>query len=191
MADFEKLIPHIIKWEAGVVQKQGETPEALFERARKKGWANDPNDLGGATQTGVTIGAYRAWCRKHNISEPTVQNLKQIPYATWLAILKENYWDRWKADQIVSQPIANMLVDWTWGSGVHGVKKPQEVLGVVPDGMVGPKTLAAVNSAGPVTLFHKLKARRIKFYEDIVKSRPSQKKWLNGWLNRVNDLKYE
>lgn len=191
MANIERLIPFLIKWETGVIQKNGETAEELFGRARKKGFANDPNDLGGATQTGVTIGTYRAYCRKHKISEPTVDNLKNIPYKTWLAILKEQYWDRWKADLIDSQSVANILVDFVWASGTHGIKKPQQMLGVVPDGVVGMKTLSAVNSRGPVTLFHQLKQLRLQFVEDIVKNRPSQAKWLKGWKNRINDIKYE
>lgn len=191
MADIERLIPFIIKWEAGTIKNLGESNEALFERARKKGFANDPNDAGGATQTGLTIGAYKAWCQKHGISEPTVDNLKRIPYGTWRDIMKENYWNRWKADQIASQGIANMLVDFVWASGIHGIKKPQELLKVVPDGVVGPKTLAAVNSAGPVTLFYKLRDLRLRFVESIVKQKPSQKKWLNGWKNRINDIEFE
>lgn len=191
MADIEKIIPFIIKWETGMKQKTNESAQALFERARKKGFANDPNDLGGATQTGVTIGAYRAYCKRHHLSQPTVENLKRIPYATWLAILKEQYWDKWKADQIESQSVANILVDFVWASGINGIKKPQEMLGVVPDGVVGPKTLAAVNNRGSLSLFYQLKDLRIKFVEAIVKARPSQKKWLNGWKNRINDIKYE
>lgn len=190
MANIEKLVPFIIKWETGTTQKRGETAEQLFERARKKGFANDPMDLGGATQTGVTLATYKTYCRKHGQNDPTVDDLKQIPYQTWLAILKELYWDRWKADQIDSQSVANILVDFVWASGTTGIKKPQQMLGVVPDGVVGPKTLAAVNSYGPTTLFYRLKALRIKYVEDIVKSRPSQKKWLKGWKNRINDIQF-
>lgn len=190
MANIEKLVPFIIKWETGTTQKRGETAEQLFERARKKGFANDPMDLGGATQTGVTLATYKTYCRKHGQNDPTVDDLKQIPYQTWLAILKELYWDRWKADQIDSQSVANILVDFVWASGTTGLKKPQQMLGVVPDGVVGPKTLAAVNSYGPTTLFYRLKALRIKYVEDIVKSRPSQKKWLKGWKNRINDIQF-
>ena len=163
MANIEKLVPFIIKWETGTTQKRGETAEQLFERARKKGFANDPMDLGGATQTGVTLATYKTYCRKHGQNDPTVDDLKQIPYQTWLAILKELYWDRWKADQIDSQSVANILVDFVWASGTTGIKKPQQMLGVVPDGVVGPKTLAAVNSYGPTTLFYRLKALRIKY----------------------------
>lgn len=190
MANIEKLVPFIIKWETGTTQKRGETAEQLFERARKKGFANDPMDLGGATQTGVTLATYKTYCRKYGQKDPTVDDLKQIPYQTWLAILKELYWDRWKADQIDSQSVANILVDFVWASGTTGIKKPQQMLGVVPDGVVGPKTLAAVNSYGPTTLFYRLKALRIKYVEDIVKSRPSQKKWLKGWKNRINDIQF-
>lgn len=190
MADVEKLIPFIIKWETGYKIKSGETAEQLFERSRKKGYANDPSDLGGATQTGVTLKTYKTYCRSHGISEPTVENLKNIPYKTWLSILKENYWDRWKADKIYSQSVANILVDFVWASGVHGIKKPQELLGVVPDGIVGNKTLSAVNNRGSISLFFKLKELRLKFVEDIVKSNPSQKKWLKGWKNRINDIEY-
>ena len=191
MADIEKLIPFIIKWETGVIRQNGETAESLFGRARKKGFANDPKDLGGATQTGVTIGTYRTWCKKHGNPVPTVEDLKNIPYQTWLAILKESYWDRWKADKIESQSVANILVDFVWASGINGIKKPQEFLKVVPDGVVGPKTLAAVNNRGSLSLFYQLRDLRLKFVEAIVRANPSQKKWLKGWKNRINDIKYE
>lgn len=190
MADFEKLIPFIIKWETGYKIKNGETAEQHFERTRKNGFANDPQDRGGATQTGVTLKTYQTYCAKNGISKPTTENLKNIPYKTWLAILKEEYWDRWKADKIDSQSVANILVDFVWASGIKGIKKPQEMLGVVPDGVVGRKTLSAVNSRGSISLFYKLKDLRLKYVEDIVKANPSQKKWLKGWKNRINDIEY-
>lgn len=191
MADIEKLVPFIIKWETGTIRQNGESAEALFARARKKGFANDPNDLGGATQTGVTIGTYKTYCKKKGMPTPTVTDLQNIPYKDWLAILKEMYWDRWKADKIDSQSVANILVDFVWASGTNGIKKPQEFLKVVPDGVVGPKTLAAVNNRGSLTLFYQLRDLRLRYVDAIVKSRPSQKKWLKGWKNRINDIKYE
>jgi hypothetical protein len=33
--------------------------------------------------------------------------------------LKSLYWDKWKADQIKSQSVANILVDWVWASGIQ------------------------------------------------------------------------
>ena len=54
MANVEKIVPFIIQFEAGVTPA-GLTGEVLFEKARKNGYANDPDDLGGATMVGVTL----------------------------------------------------------------------------------------------------------------------------------------
>ena len=126
MADVNKLAPFILKWEGGFV--------------------NDPADLGGATNMGVTVGTYEAYCRKKGYPKPTIERLKNLTTEEWAEILKTMYWDRWKADLITSQSVANILVDWVWASGAHGVKIPQRLLGVAVDGIVGPKTIAAVNA---------------------------------------------
>ena len=105
-------------------------------------------------------------------------------------VLKPHYWNRWRADEIRSQSVANILVDWVWGSGAHGVKIPQRVLGVVQDGVVGPKTLAALNATDPRAFFDKIKAEREAFFRGIVARDSTQKRFLKGWLNRLNDLKF-
>ena len=68
MADVRKLAPFILKWEGGFV--------------------NDPDDLGGATNMGVTIGTYEAYCRKKGYSKPTVERLKNLTKEEWTEILK-------------------------------------------------------------------------------------------------------
>lgn len=67
----------------------------------------------------------------------------------------------------------------------------QRVLGVTADGVVGEVTLGAINRAEPRELFERIKAERIAFVEAIVKRTPSQKVFLKGWKNRINDIKYE
>ena len=57
MANVEKIVPFIIQFEAGV-SPAGLTGKLLFEKARKTGYANDPDDLGGATMVGVTLATY-------------------------------------------------------------------------------------------------------------------------------------
>ena len=106
-------------------------------------------------------------------------------------VLKPHYWDRWKADDIKSQSVANILVDWVWASGAHGIKIPQRLLGVTVDGIVGPKTIAAVNARNPRELFDQIKIARFDFIEDICKKRPANNKFKRGWMNRINDLRFE
>ena len=63
MATIDKFIPILLRWEAGITVKEGETLEQAFARAKKVGFSNDPNDNGGATMVGVTIGTYRSYCK--------------------------------------------------------------------------------------------------------------------------------
>ena len=188
MASIDKLIPFILKWEGGFV--------------------NDPTDRGGATNKGVTIATYEAYCRQKRLPRPTVEQLKNIPDAHWRDIIKTMFWDKWHADDIHSQKVANILVDWVWLSGVHGIKKPQALLGVKADGIVGNKTLSAVNFADPKELFAALYKERVKFINAIVArsvaayekkiGRPAtekellkhtQKRFAKGWLNRLAEIK--
>ena len=172
MANVKLLLPFILSWEGGFV--------------------NDPLDRGGATNKGVTIATWRnVGYDKDGDGDIDVDDLKIITKDDVLnRVLKPHYWDRWKADQIKSQSVANILVDWVWGSGVHGIKIPQRVLGVKEDGVVGPITLAAVNDQEPRAFFDKIKAEREAFLWRIVKKTPSQKRFINGWINRLNDIKF-
>ena len=191
MANIEHFIPFLIKWEAGISKKSNETNESLFQRARKTGWADDPDDLGGQTMVGVTMATYEEYCRRKGYPKPTTGRLMDLSYNDWKSILKMLYWDRWNADEIKSQSIAEIVCDFVWASGVHGIKVPQDLVGVIPDGIVGPKTLAAVNSRNPRELFDQIKIARFDFIEDICRKHPANNKFKRGWMNRINDIKFE
>ena len=169
MADVKILAPFILKHEGGFV--------------------NDPLDRGGATNKGVTIAVWKAQgYDKDGDGDIDVADLTLITEADAIMIMKKNYWDRWKADQIKNQAIANTLVDWVWGSGAWGIKIPQRILGVKDDGVVGIKTLEAINKQNPNKFLEKLYLARFNFLDDIVASNPSQKRFIKGWKNRMNDL---
>ncbi len=172
MANVKLLLPFILRWEGGYV--------------------NDPLDRGGATNKGVTIATWRkVGYDKDGDGDIDVDDLKRLTDEDVLnRVLKPHYWDRWKADQIEIQQVAEILVDWVWASGAHGIKIPQRILGLKVDGIVGPVTLAAVNAADPKDLFNRIKAEREAFLYGIVKRNPSQKRFIKGWLNRLNAIKY-
>ncbi len=172
MANAKLLLPFILGWEGGFV--------------------NDPKDHGGATNKGVTIATWRrCGYDKDGDGDIDVADLKKMTTDdVYNRVFKPFFWDRWKADSIKSQAVANILVDWVWGSGAWGIKIPQRILGLKVDGIVGPATLAAVNRTEPHTLFNKIKAEREVFLRRIVINDPSQKRFLQGWLNRLSALKY-
>ena len=164
MATYTKMIKKVLKWEGGYA-----------------------GNIDGMTCTmkGVTLATYRKFFGKNK----NCKDLKEITQAEWDLIFKEGFWDRWRADEIENQSIAELLVDWCWASGVYGIKLPQRVLGVKDDGIVGKKTLAAINDyPDQRELFDKLWNRRKKHFQDIAKN--GKEKFLNGWLNRLNDFKF-
>ena len=190
MARVENIVPFILKWETGTTGI-GLTNEQLFEKAKLKGFANDPDDLGGATMCGVTLATFTEYCRRKGYPRPTIVRLKAIKYKEWLEILKTMFWDKWKADQINNESIALILVDWVWGSGKYGITIPQKAIGVTADGIVGPKTIAAVNAKDPKQLFDLIRKERLAYIERICRSRPTNLKYKKGWLNRLNDIKFK
>lgn len=186
MSNIDKFIPVLLRWEAGTIVRDGESLESAYKRATKRGFSNDPNDRGGATMVGITIGTFRSYYKYKGWKTPSVNDLKNMPYKVWRDIVYSMYWNKWKADTINDQAVANIVVDWIWASGAATIKRVQTLLGVTADGIVGPKTIAALNNAeNMVTRVYN--ARKAHF-EAIVKKNPSQKKWLKGWMNRLNSL---
>ena len=192
MARIESIIPFILKWETGTVIKKGEKLPAYFNRCKagKGGSSDDPDDTGGYTVCGITYATWGMYC-KRNRKEATKETMKaSITYEVWLDVLKTMFWDRCQGDNISSQSVANIVVDWFWGSGFAGVKALQRSLSLTADGVIGPKTLATINGANARNLFAHIKQARVEYLNDIVKKRASNAKFLKGWLNRLNDITF-
>ena len=168
MANIECIIPFILKWEGGYVHHK--------------------SDKGGATNKGVTYKTWEAYCNKVG-KTASLTTLRYMSNKEWEDIFREHSWDVWKADKIASQRVANICVDWSWMSGATRViKKVQKLLGVTVDGIVGQKTLSAINGHSADALFGQIKELRKKYYNGIVKQDPTQQVFLKGWLNRLDDL---
>ena len=169
MADINFTIRHIKKWEGGFV--------------------NNPYDPGGATNKGITLNTYKRFCLDNNRPIPGVEDLKNISDKDWYAIFLSNYWNKWQASLIEDKYVATMLVDWVFNSGKWGIVIPQRLLKVREDGIVGINTLNAVNSADPDYFFNELLWARREFYQDIVRKKPTQERFLKGWFNRIESIK--
>lgn len=175
MAEIKKFEPFILKWEGGAK------------------YTNKKSDKGGATKYGITIATWRTvGYDKNGDGKIDEKDVKLITEDDFKKVLKRNFWDKWKADQIKNQKVAEILVDWLWNSGKWGIIKPQQLLGVKADGIIGVKTLAAVNNyPNQRKLFESLKNARKAYIDKVIKNDPSQIVNKKGWLNRINSIVYE
>ena len=171
MAKIELFAPNILAFEGGYV--------------------DDPTDRGGVTNMGVTLTTWKkVGYDKDGDGDIDAADIRLLSKADAIAVLKLNYWNRWRADQINNQSIAEILVDWLWGSGKWGIVIPQRLLKVPEDGIVGPSTLFAVNSSNQRGLHAAIFQARVSFIRDLVNNHPEQNKFFNGWMNRLNKFKF-
>ena len=160
----------------------------IFCRSFEGGWSNHPNDSGGATMKGVT---YATFCKYHaskGLPKPTLNDLRNITAKEWNAVLRWHTWDRIKCDEYKSQWVAYLLADCVWMSGPNYIKRVQRLFGLKDDGVVGPKTLAKLNSMDQKTLFAVLWNQRKNFLQGIATGKNSV--FLKGRLRRLNAVTY-
>jgi len=171
------------------------------------GYANNPADTGGETYMGVARNFHPKWQGWRHV-DATKANMTQMPtygtnsYFAWARQLNRTaaanpalqklvidlyesvYWRGNRLGEIDNQDVANQIYDWAVNTGSRGNTWIQEALGVTADGVIGPKTLKAINTADPVVLLTNArkfaKEHRLKMCED----HPSQKQFLAGWLRR-------
>jgi lysozyme family protein len=177
MADFNTYAKKLRKWEG--------TKFTILE-----------GDKGGATNSGVTLSTFRLFYG----ADKTVEDLKRMTQEQWNAIMKGGFWDKCKADQIKNQSVAELFVDWCVNAGVGMIKNVQKILRVDADGIVGPKTLTALNSCNQKVLHYKIKKARLEHYFYCVEGTrivdintyypPANIKWFDGWVNRTADFQF-
>mgnify|MGYP003057306386 CR=1 FL=1 len=165
---------------------------APFILSFEGGYVNDPHDPGGATNRGVTIATWRqVGYDKDGDGDIDVADLKLItPDDAVSRVMKPHYWDRCQADRIKSQSVANIMVDWVWASGKHGITGVQKILCVEADGIVGEKTLAAINAQEPRALFDHIHRARARFIDQLIAGRPTSARYRAGWLRRLDYIRF-
>ena len=148
------------------------------------GYSNDKYDKGGKTKYGIIEEVARDFGYKGDMQDLTIAFAKNI-------YLKKYYFGN-KLDKVVNDKIALSICDWIVNSGTWGAKKAQQALNIIDgsdlatDGKIGNKTLFALNHVDTdkfLQVYHELQRR---FYHSIVASRPTQRVFLKGWLNRVD-----
>lgn len=161
MADFEPAFAHLMEMEGGYV--------------------NDPDDPGGETNYGISKRSY------------PLLDIKNLTMLQAKYLYHKNWWLRLHCDKFLDQPLAVKFLSLavTMGAGrcvrilQRAVNEIGDPLRIAEDGLIGPKTLAAVNLLcvqGQATeLLDTFKKLAVQYYKSL--NRP---KFIKGWINRVN-----
>ena len=146
------------------------------------GLSNHPNDRGGLTNYGVIQRVYDEFRQKLGFPKRSVA---QITMPEVREIYLKNYWGPCKAEEF-RWPLDLVSFDGAVNCGPRQQALfLQRALGVLADGIIGPKTLAAAKTADPVEVSRRILIQRRGFYRRLVEEDASQGVFLEGWLNRV------
>lgn len=151
----------------------------------EKGFVNNPNDSGGATNLGITIGILASY-----FGRPVMEDeVRGINKDLAKLIYKELFWEPMMLPQVSNAKVASILFDQAVLCGSpQAVMSAQRSLGLKHDGIVGPDTLAALNAAEEsVFCFHFL-AEQQAHYVDICVKYPNKLEFLKGWIRRTHQL---
>jgi lysozyme family protein len=157
------------------------------------GYVNHPLDRGGPTKYGVILTVWQEHGHdKDGDGDIDAEDIKKLSEGDAKYIAKKIFWDYFLADLILNQSLAEFIVDWGYNSGRKTVAKiVQRVVKATVDGIVGPQTVTAINCADQELLFNALKIERKVFLNNIIKRRPDQIVFYDGWMNRVNSFSYK
>lgn len=174
MVDYRKFVPFVLRWEGGL--------------------SNDPDDSGGLTNMGITFNTYKQLSERVLGEKPTEEKFRTLSKND-AALFVKYFWDKaTNNNSINSQAIAEAITSWFWGSGVYGLKNWQSMLNhrfnknLKVDGIIGPLSVSATNSISEKKLLQNAIDYRANYFKQLTERRPKDKKFLNGWLNRLNDF---
>ena len=146
------------------------------------GFTDDENDRGGKTNWGITEEEAREFGYTGDMRNLTKDFAENI-------YLKKYYLGN-KLDKIIDDRVALSIFDWAVNSGRRGIKKAQIVANkfganLIIDGIIGNKTLEAINGINPETFLKEYHEIQRTFYKNLAAKDSTQEDFLKGWLNRV------
>ncbi|SIS72601.1 holin-associated N-acetylmuramidase [Paracoccus saliphilus] len=171
--------------------------------AREGGYVNDPDDPGGATKHGVTIGTIRSLgldLDRNGKIDPA--DVKALTPEQAERIFIEHYFDKPRLSEL-PQAIQASVFDMYVNAGANAVKILQRLLSrmgfpAVADGMIGTRTIAAARAAANAAPDHLADAygiARRNYYYALADRRPASRKYARnrsggkgGWITRAEQF---
>lgn len=173
MADFYQFLPTLLQHEGG--------------------WVDDPADPGGMTNKGVTFGTFRLVAESILALEPSSHQLRQLSNEHAGRIYKAEYWDALRGDDINHQLLANILFDFYVNAGSHATVTLIKVMNQAGANLhstsrITPRVLQVLHKMDLAEIYMAYKHARISYYTNLAHEHPLLRRFLKGWLARVNSF---
>lgn len=151
--------------------------DAIIDRilAHEGGYVNHPSDPGGETQWGISKRSY-----------PSL-NIRTLTRKDAIEIYRRDFWARVQGDRL-PKAFAFQALDAAVNHGIgNAVRWMQKSVGVAEDGVIGPRTIAAIGGHNPADLVLTFNAIRLEFYAGL----STFAQFGKGWVRRVaGNLRY-
>ena len=99
---------------------------------------------------------------------------------------KREFWDKMRLDEVHNQNTAEEMMVFGVNAGVrNAVRLAQTVVGTAVDGVIGSKTLAALNAYDGDKFSVEYDKEEIRYYERLVAKNEKFRIYLKGWRNRA------
>lgn len=172
MTRFDTCIPRLLRTEGGRV--------------------NDPLDPGHATNKGVTLATLQSLGIDVNgDGKSDIVDLNNLTDDAAGKVYKHFYWDKCDCGFLPSG-IDYCVFDYAVNSGVWRASSTlQVVLGVFPDGNIGPKTIAAAMKCDPSVVIQNMIGSRTNFLHNLIgkNGKPLWDHFGRGWQARLDSVK--
>ena len=171
--------------------------------AREGGYVNDPDDPGGATNHGVTIGTMRRLgLDLTGDGRATAEDVRRLTRAQAVEIFLRHYYERPGIARL-PEALRASCFDMYVNAGSNAIKILQRILcamdqPVSVDGVIGPMTAGAAHRAAQAAPSHIADAygiARRNYYYGLGDARPSLRKFARrrdggkgGWIVRAEEF---
>ena len=171
--------------------------------AREGGYVNDPDDPGGATNFGVTIGTMQSLGMDLNRDgRIDATDVRALTRAQAEQVFVEHYFRKPHLAEL-PEPLQASVFDMYVNAGGNAVKILQRLVSrmgfrTADDGVIGPMTISAVTEAAEAAPDHLVDAygiARRNYYYALADQRPASRKYARskaggkgGWITRAEEF---
>ena len=121
-------------------------------------------------------------------SADAIEIKKQLDYEV-SSFYYTHFWLKINGEKIADQQVAESIFDFAVNAGISvSISLSQKIVGVTADGVIGPKTIEAINRLDAGQFLPAFALAKIARYVNICNKRPLSKKYFFGWV--VRSLNY-